>query len=56
MTSVDPIKHFELVFERFVSAARGPEPPDIDIDFEHERREEVIQYDLPEVRPATARR
>jgi error-prone DNA polymerase len=31
------------LFERFISAARG-EPPDIDIDFEHERREEVIQY------------
>jgi len=33
----------DLLFERFVSAARN-EPPDIDIDFEHERREEVIQY------------
>ena len=32
-----------MLFERFVSAARD-EPPDIDIDFEHERREEVIQY------------
>ncbi len=32
-----------LVFERFISEERG-EPPDIDIDFEHERREEVIQY------------
>ena len=32
-----------MVFERFVSAARN-EPPDIDVDFEHERREEVIQY------------
>jgi len=32
-----------MVFERFVSAARG-EPPDIDVDFEHERREEVIQH------------
>ncbi|MCI4662394.1 MAG: error-prone DNA polymerase [Neomegalonema sp.] len=31
------------VFERFISEARG-EPPDIDVDFEHERREEVIQY------------
>ena len=32
-----------MVFERFVSEARE-EPPDIDVDFEHERREEVIQY------------
>ncbi|MGB7158781.1 MAG: error-prone DNA polymerase [Tepidisphaeraceae bacterium] len=42
ITSVDPAR-FQLVFERFTSAART-EPPDIDIDFEHERREEVIQY------------
>ncbi len=42
ITSVDPTK-FDLLFERFVSAARN-EPPDIDVDFEHERREEVIQY------------
>ena len=42
VTEVDPTKH-DLLFERFVSAARG-EPPDIDVDFEHERREEVIQY------------
>ena len=33
----------ELLFERFVSKERG-EPPDIDVDFEHQRREEVIQY------------
>jgi len=32
-----------LLFERFISAERG-EPPDIDVDFEHERREEVIQH------------
>jgi error-prone DNA polymerase len=32
-----------LLFERFISAERG-EPPDIDVDFEHERREEVMQY------------
>ena len=32
-----------MLFERFISAERG-EPPDIDIDFEHQRREEVIQY------------
>ena len=42
ITSVDPTE-FELLFERFISAARD-EPPDIDVDFEHERREEVIQY------------
>ncbi|MFT3784778.1 MAG: error-prone DNA polymerase [Tepidisphaeraceae bacterium] len=42
VTSVDPAR-FQLVFERFASDARD-EPPDIDIDFEHERREEVIQY------------
>jgi error-prone DNA polymerase len=42
ITSVDPEKT-ELLFARFISANRG-EPPDIDVDFEHERREEVIQY------------
>ncbi|NMJ42807.1 error-prone DNA polymerase [Roseomonas sp. JC162] len=42
ITAVDPAKH-DLLFERFVSASRG-EPPDIDVDFEHERREEVIQH------------
>ena len=42
ITAVDPDKT-ELLFERFVSSARN-EPPDIDVDFEHERREEVIQY------------
>jgi len=42
VTSVDPAR-IDVLFERFVSAARN-EPPDIDIDFEHERREEVIQY------------
>ena len=42
VTEVDPTKH-DLLFERFVSAERK-EPPDIDIDFEHERREEVMQY------------
>jgi error-prone DNA polymerase len=42
ITSVDPTK-FDLLFERFISAARN-EPPDIDVDFEHERREEVMQY------------
>ena len=42
VTSIDPIKH-ELLFERFVSSERK-EPPDIDVDFEHERREEIIQW------------
>jgi error-prone DNA polymerase len=42
VTAVNPVGG-NLVFERFVSEERG-EPPDIDIDFEHERREEVIQY------------
>jgi error-prone DNA polymerase len=42
VTAVDPAKN-DLLFERFISASRG-EPPDIDIDFEHERREEVIQH------------
>ena len=42
ITSIDPVR-MNLLFERFVSAERG-EPPDIDVDFEHERREEVIQY------------
>jgi error-prone DNA polymerase len=42
ITAVPPDKH-ELLFERFISEARD-EPPDIDVDFEHERREEVIQH------------
>ncbi len=42
ITEVDPSR-MELLFERFVSRERN-EPPDIDVDFEHERREEVIQY------------
>ena len=42
VTSIDPVR-MGLLFERFISAERG-EPPDIDIDFEHERREEVLQY------------
>ncbi len=42
ITSVDPTK-FKLLFARFMSDARN-EPPDIDVDFEHERREEVMQY------------
>jgi len=42
ITEVDP-ERGDLLFERFISPERG-EPPDIDVDFEHERREEVIQY------------
>ncbi|MDE2973188.1 MAG: error-prone DNA polymerase [Gemmatimonadota bacterium] len=42
VTSVDPAR-IDLLFERFISAERD-EVPDIDVDFEHERREEVIQY------------
>ena len=42
ITAIDPTR-IDLLFERFVSAERD-EPPDIDVDFEHERREEVIQY------------
>jgi error-prone DNA polymerase len=42
VTAVDPTK-IELLFERFISMKRN-EPPDIDVDFEHERREEVIQH------------
>ncbi|WP_159517214.1 error-prone DNA polymerase [Sunxiuqinia indica] len=42
ITSVDPSK-FKLLFARFMSDERN-EPPDIDVDFEHERREEIMQY------------
>lgn len=42
ITAVDPTK-FKLLFARFMSDARN-EPPDIDVDFEHERREEIMQY------------
>jgi error-prone DNA polymerase len=42
ITSIDPVR-MGLLFERFLSLER-PEPPDIDVDFEHERREEVLQY------------
>ena len=42
ITSVDPAQH-QLLFDRFISEERR-EPPDIDVDFEHERREEVIQH------------
>ncbi|MBU2135151.1 MAG: error-prone DNA polymerase, partial [Alphaproteobacteria bacterium] len=44
VTAVDPTKpDQDLLFSRFISEERG-EPPDIDVDFEHERREEVMQY------------
>mgnify|MGYP005836506977 CR=1 FL=1 len=42
ITAIDPVRS-ELLFERFISSERN-EPPDIDVDFEHERREEVIQW------------
>ena len=42
ITSINP-DHFDLLFERFISVERG-DPPDIDVDFENARREEVIQY------------
>ncbi|HEX7855985.1 MAG TPA: error-prone DNA polymerase [Sphingobium sp.] len=42
VTSVDPLQH-DLLFSRFMSSERK-EPPDIDVDFEHDRREEVMQY------------
>jgi error-prone DNA polymerase len=42
ITEIDPART-QLLFERFISRERN-EPPDIDVDFEHERREEVIQY------------
>ena len=42
ITEVDPARMY-MLFERFISRERN-EPPDIDVDFEHQRREEVIQY------------
>ncbi len=42
ITAVDPVR-MQMLFERFLSRERD-EPPDIDVDFEHDRREEVIQY------------
>ncbi|MDP2060235.1 MAG: hypothetical protein Q8J97_10880, partial [Flavobacteriaceae bacterium] len=42
ITAVDP-RQISVLFERFISRERA-EPPDIDVDFEHERREEIIQY------------
>ena len=42
ITAVDP-RQINVLFERFISKERD-EPPDIDVDFEHQRREEIIQY------------
>lgn len=42
ITAIDPVR-MGLLFERFISEGRD-EPPDIDVDFEHERREEILQY------------
>lgn len=42
ITVLDP-QDFDMLFERFINVERG-DPPDIDVDFEHERREEVLQY------------
>ena len=53
ITEVDPEK-VDLLFERFVSEERK-EPPDIDVDFEHERREEVIQHIYEQIRPPSRR-
>ena len=50
ITAVDP-ERMDVLFERFVSRQRN-EAPDIDVDFEHQRREEVIQYHLSQVRAA----
>ena len=53
ITEVDPAR-MSMLFERFISKERN-EPPDIDVDFEHERREEVIQYIYAQVRPRPRR-
>ncbi len=53
ITEVDPGR-MSVLFERFISKERN-EPPDIDVDFEHQRREEVIQYIYGEVRPRAGR-
>ena len=49
ITAIDPVR-MDLLFERFLSRERA-EPPDIDLDIEHERREEVIQSRLRALRP-----
>ncbi len=54
ITAVDPSKH-RLLFARFISEKPGASPPDIDVDFEHERREEVIQHSLRPQRPGAGR-
>jgi error-prone DNA polymerase len=53
ITEVDPAR-MDMLFERFISRERN-EPPDIDVDFEHQRREEVIQYIYAQVRPRPRR-
>jgi error-prone DNA polymerase len=53
ITAVNPVEQ-NLLFERFVSEERR-EPPDIDVDFEHERREEVIQWIYNNLLAAPAR-
>ena len=53
ITSVDPTR-INVLFERFISAERR-EPPDIDVDFEHDRREEVIPVSLFALLPRTCR-
>ena len=53
ITSVDPVSH-HLLFERFLSDGRDG-PPDIDLDIEHRRREEVIQYVYRQLRPGPGR-
>ena len=54
ITAVSPERD-DLLFERFMSVERN-EPPDIDVDFEHERREEVIQHIYKQYRPRARRR
>ena len=51
ITSIDPERN-DLLFERFVSEERR-EPPDIDVDFEHERREIVMQWCVRNLRPGS---
>ena len=53
ITSIDP-NEFNVLFERFLSVERN-EPPDIDIDFEHERREDVIQHIYEKIWAASCR-
>ena len=53
ITAVDP-NEIDVLFERFLSNARN-EPPDIDVDFEHERREEIIQWIYERIGPRPRR-